>query len=843
MEQLNMNNNDIVYTGETKNIKKAFDHLQSFLNTRHSKLTVDELYGEITRGTKGVDGLAARRILAGKEKDYFDINSWMHRVENEIVPYKAMLHYLEDLYLDANLSENDWDRMFEAMGQLKNPADRLEGGEELWEGGFEGIFSFLLDSLRKNFVESGVSEQYASETFLRENMLHFNKAFFLDYFAPALELDANSLNLILTKVLGEYQIDYYDKDQFLLYLAMELFVNHTGFGFQSEYQLLQELKARYDRVKPKSTDFLKEYSKSYSQDTRYVADWMNDRLREISPAGPEELDEILKKHKATFSVERKRTAEKYYEDLWKEVCKYYRADVNAFYESDEEGKMALKMGNNAEKKWAVEIGYDPGSSVVIPDKSRFFCETEKREGKKTIYLEAYEKTVFEAKDLPEVMVKVKAETERPSDDVIVPTGNGRKRKRGECFPSGMEIPVPEDLKELGVCRIVTAEKVKVYSDKIDKGSVTMFCKPGTVIPADSEFCVEHTYTSKGEEKKICLKYRILKETPAGNFIKGTLGLQLCKESENDFEMKNGYCVYAETNSRIECEEKIEGLRMITSGGHRLQVSPNADSQEGGKRVAADYAAKVQVRTVKSSYEGDRVNIKNNTRLRVLNMEELEQAGYKGLEEIYADRAVKQKVSDQDKGELEIRCRSRISFPKGTLFRCMLEGVMYEFQSTKTAVAVEPHETAVKNPMSEQEERERLIRYLYHYEEDDAGNLASGELEPELWDKVMGGAILEAGETCAYAGRNIRNQLLTLCFLKFVFVNREKCGDKRMVIDEFIEEADKLMVSARLPMFYLRNPLDCIFTYFLCFDAPLTAYRINWSQYLYYKNKEKQHDKR
>lgn len=729
MEHLNMNNNEVVYTGETKNIKKAFDHLQNFLNTRHSKLTVDELYGEISRGTKGVDGLAARRILAGKEKNYFDLNSWMRRVENEIVSYKAMLHYLEDLYLDDNLSEKDWDGMFKAMEQLKSPEDRLEGGEELWEGGFEGIFSFLIESLRKNFMESGVLDQYASEAFLRENMLHFNKEFFLNYFAPALELDENSLNLILTKVLGEYQIDYYDRDQFLLYLAMELFVNHTGFGYQSEYQLLQELKVRYDQVKPGKKDFLKEYSERYSQDTRSVAGWMRDRLRTIAPAGLPELDEILKKHKATFSIERKRTAEKYLEELWTEVCRYYRADINAFFENDKVTKMMKKQYDHEEYKWELEIRYEPGVRVVIPEKTRFCCTTKGRAGERTIYLETYE-----------------------------------------------EISV---------------------------------------------------------------------DCPDGNSSEGKLGVRLCEESRENYDVKNGYRIYAEKNSDVRCEAQIPGIYEVTNQKHRLQISPRTARQNVGniKRQTSDYSAVLEVKTINSSYEGDKVNMKNNTSLRLLNTEELEQAGYAGIRAVYAHRAVKQRVSDKDKGELEIQCSRKIVFQEGTRFRCSADGAAYEFRCMKNAAAVKPHEKQVRNTLSVQEERERLIRYLYYYEEDDAGNLLSGTLEPELWDKVMGKAMLESGTAHSPAGRKMRDQLLTLYFLKFIYTNREQCGDRRMVLDAFIRGVDRMMDDVRLPIFYLRNPLDCMFAYFLCFDEPLDAYRMNWSQYLYYKNKGKTNDEK
>lgn len=822
-----------IYSGETYNIETAYTRLRKYLEIRHARLSTDEMCGELTKGTKGFKGLRAREVLRGKSRDY-DMNTWLKRVEKEVAPYKAILHYLEARYWNELEAYDDiWDGMFEAIDRLKSPEEKLSGGEEfdvLKSGGYERAFSSLIEVLRQEFEENDIPKPYRDTVFLRENIIHFNREFFLNYFAPALRLDVRCMDQILSQVLGEFSLDYYDKDQFLLYLAYEL--KHSGeisFESQSEYQLLQDLKRRYDELEINPNIILKEYGEPDSQDTRNVGIWVRNLLQALAPETLSDVDQILKKHKAAFSTEKKRTVQKQYEKLWDLVIRDYAKACKQEKERDEKYE---KYVNETEHRWKLDIYYAPGTEVTVPECTMFQCRTKgrtKAKWERVIGLETYKKQVFPPKNLVEDMVRVKAQTARPADDV-----REAKRKRGECLPAGSEIPVPEHLKKIGVHKIIVSEKVKVYRDNVDNGVVKLICEPGIRIPKGEEFCLQHTYSSEDGEKTISLIYQTQEMAEADRMIKGVLDVKLSEGYEETCEKQNDYKVYAEIDSDIECRGDIDGLcRVRNSDRLTVKVEEEGSSYEAGH---SKYCAVVNVKTIRSDYRGNKSIISGQKRLGIENVADLKAEGYDDLE-IYTKSAVRHKVSEKDNGKLEIRCEKQLTFRKGLVFRCRYGKAVYEFECIREVTAIKPDKAPERKTLrSEQEMKKEIVDYLYNRGKEDA-IIYRGNFSAELWEKVMENAMLTVEEPDLNMSRNMRNQLLTLYFLDFVYENSERDMEIKELVDEFTTGAKELMSSVRLLPFYMRNRLDCIFIYFLLFDDPLEMYRICWSTYLAEKNGE------
>lgn len=196
----------------------------------------------------------------------------------------------------------------------------------------EELLGLLCNALMQKVEEIGImelreefAEKYPKDV-IRDNLLELQEDFFLNFFAPVLELGVDEINLFLVRVLKRDQLCSYVPDEYLLELAVniseQLHVSGTA-------EVLFELKKYYRTIdsEPSAEEL------PYENGTRYIVENTGAGLQDLSARGSEfkisdypEIQRTLKWYKGLARPSR-RDQEMSYDALFSRMYSLYHTEI------------------------------------------------------------------------------------------------------------------------------------------------------------------------------------------------------------------------------------------------------------------------------------------------------------------------------------------------------------------------------------------------------------------------------------------------------------------------------------------------------------------------------------
>lgn len=274
---------------------------------------------------------------------------------------------LEDIYDAANGSTEKIDQFFHSLKEfpeyryvivhlcdtlslsyekeeIRKLFEEIERGEGLSEASDE-ILTHIATILGERYEETTM-ESAPKVDVIKERLIHFDEEFLFKFLVWTAVEDDIYLDEFLTGVLKRQGIDYYDADEFLIYVA----IRYEYVGAYSKYAVYKRLKEIYDGIpEPK-----KNASKNTAQGTLHIQKMSDDMLegQELCIDEPvsEELYELLEWHKSLEKPDM-RTIGKTFAALLEEVADLYKIDIDNFKRIckrlEEQQKDEKKKGQSA----------------------------------------------------------------------------------------------------------------------------------------------------------------------------------------------------------------------------------------------------------------------------------------------------------------------------------------------------------------------------------------------------------------------------------------------------------------------------------------------------------------
>lgn len=377
-----------------------------------------------------------------------------------------------------------------------------ENGQEqkkLTEENFQDLWEIFIYGLEQLFLENGYEERIDWIAFF-SGLLESFRYKSLKILALGVHMSVEELNIFLTKVLKRSYINFYDRDEIFVYLALK-YADKAGLGTYQAYRRLYDL---YPMEEIKENPDWKEDKDSIS--TLYLEQKLENILVRTGSSLFEETDKNLERYLAGAAWENEqpskkdhmRTAQKRFLNLWKKLLSRWE-DSDEMIESiriekEERKKTRKNCRDEAVFHKELTVVYDPKTGCELPAGTEFRAETSRASGKgsRTAVFRLPQEQIFlpEETEVVEVFVKaMMSEKEFEAKKQDLPKVNEFVPKKDIEFPK-MKVDTEKLVNRIEEIQIKTGVRFFDNGKKANRGTLLVKCKIGTFIPEGSKFSFE-----------------------------------------------------------------------------------------------------------------------------------------------------------------------------------------------------------------------------------------------------------------------------------------------------------------------------------------------------------------
>lgn len=233
------------------------------------------------------------------------------------------------------LYDGEDDQLEKYYEEIENSQKLSDDSEKLLENLAKKIRSKIRE-IDTEGIRNQLLKKYSIKT-IKNNLQHMETDFFLELFAPLLELDRALVDFFMYRAFHKEFVNNYIDNQFLLELAIDLHIR-TG-EKEPLIVILYKLKAFYDSV---SVEESGEDTQLAERGTRYIADIKEQVMKgiEVNQTAVsfdindyESVKNMLIRYKALERPTRRDRTGKY-EELLGKICELYEEELRLFIEEN-----------------------------------------------------------------------------------------------------------------------------------------------------------------------------------------------------------------------------------------------------------------------------------------------------------------------------------------------------------------------------------------------------------------------------------------------------------------------------------------------------------------------------
>lgn len=761
----------------------------------------------------------------------------------KVIPaYRYVVNYLMMRWMPA-IGEADRKgliRYLEAgdlLKQERGSSAQRAGGEPVSKSGLEsyaGIYQALVRRLDQSFRENGYQEAVDWNTFFRELVEGFDYEK-LKFLALGVHMPVNDFEIFLCKVLRRAHINFYDRDEVLLYLTLE-YGDDLGYG--RYFDAYRRLCEGYPAVsKEQAAALLEEYPPEEDNWTEAVRNQLTALDKDgLFEGRNEEINRFFQENacrkQRLDNREFARTAANEFYSLWEEL-KERLDDSGEITRMLKEDKLLKKEQGRERFVRTMTIQYDPEKTLSLSRGTRFTCRTLVRaaDGEDTAVFAATKDEILPAAETEVVEVRVRALLSEEEFEGMFERGLKKVLKKKAQFVSGellknehVEIEAEEATPGSGISSIDVGEKVRFAqaAGKKNEGVLAVRCKVGTFFPRGTRFhfvLAGYTFTYESIEDANTAVFRIPVRplTRWGDGQSKSRTGNLCAKKHMPLKVRGGE------------GDGLQGFLLAETGksgslGLFWEGQPENFIQVTGEKTLRIPRGTVFV----YEYEGQEYEFAC--------MEETDKKPFAeaDIEVEWLNVQEFQKTADAS-GTGSADTKGVEFIASDTEFEAELKHIYRAY--TRKRAALYPGREDMASEQELQSSVSAVLRYIYTVEKGKEGNRTHYEGFPEYGEdfflntKIFKDTRITWSLLSSLTGdeERLRNLILTLEFLKFVWDDDVYGDNANMLIADFETEADREMIACGFQPFYRRGyPYDGFLALLLNCDEPLALFQAIWS---------------
>lgn len=686
----------------------------------------------------------------------------------------------------------------------------------------------------------------------------------LKFLALGMHMPLNDFETFLRKVLKKAAVNFYDRDQVLVYLTLKYSDSLDQGRYFESYEKLRNLYPELTGEK------MRQLLDIYPPEEDSRTEEVGELFRQIVEMDDQELFEEVNEDLSglfertacrQYRIEKRqspRSSEKKFFQMWNDWgTKLSTWDFEEMKEEEREARDQEKMQESKQNLAALTVRFPAKTEVEVPEGMLFSCRLAGAEGEgcRTAEFRTIKREFLRGEEKKIVKVKVKALMAEEEFRQALEGGLKKKLGRGntqfvkQAFLGDIPIRIKDmkDVKGGEAMEIRVGSKVRFADSpgKSNNGTFEISCKEGTWIPRGTHFTFELegcSFEYESLEDAFCLYSRKVAVMPLRKYGDGM-------KAKSGRKAGSGLGKSAAPGRDLEMETDDKEL-----SGHIFKIT-------AGKRgklylFQEKKCGKWGDNSIEVLYDKDAV-IPRGTRFLYTDEKTGEKYSFESLEDTELIPAEEKNITakwiNADEFISTENEKKSQGIPAGTEFACGLKNICEVYTEKK----IEPAEAKESKKDRNREENSRenteggrsfsdslALRYLYRSKKGHEGSAAYYKGFPEygpgffLNTKTFKDTRITRNTLSSFVTdeERKRNLLLTMAFLQFLTDGGDAYMDgvygenANMIVADFEEYADGILVECGFYPFYRRGyPYDAFLALLLNCNDPFALFQDIWSE--------------